>query len=1492
MFRYILAFCILIVLHTFAPAMAAVSSSSEASTRATISRVAPTENVVSDSGQSSSRSSSSRTNASRVVSGRGDTTTANRTVNARNVSGRSAADTRARTTTRTVAGRGTATTARSTASRTSASSSRSAVSRAATTTASRAATTNAARSAKPSVSRAAVTSKAAVPSRTTSHATNARSRASISSVLRIGARTTPTSTTQISEVDAGTAATGATVSDMDKLAETTDFCKAQYMQCMDQFCNVLDDSQGRCSCSKNISNYAESEAILKVATEELRDVAQQVQYLGLSSDQVASLFTQTEGEIQLSQSTDNSKINSSLNKLRDMIVEVKTGTPSSTAESTTSGLNFDMSGLLDFSFDSVGFDLGALFGNTKTSVSSISNYRGEQLYKIAAQRCKTAVLTSCQAQGVDTSIITNAYDLEIDKQCLAYERNLTEQNDEMIETIRNARNVLQRGRLMVAQRKNAYDLRECITELDACMQDDFVCGSDYENCLDPSGKYIVDGQVVVGMMPGVPGGGITASTSSVGGLYATWNYDSGNAWGNGRVAEYVDSYLDGKYPTGGLEYMANYLHNKIGYIDEEGKAFGMCSGVLNQCQDYTFVDGEYDPANQVIRQYLERTLIKIKSGQDSVLNDYAEDCLSDVSECLSENSYNSSTSTTTPNPSQIAINACKSVINTCRNITGFSTATDTAVNCWLDTAFEYTLVKDKSLCVEESVTQCNGRGEVLTSAGSCICDTGANFTGMAGACECKSGYKLSNNVCVLNQQPVTPDNPSLSAPKVTINYDLNGGAGGVVQSHTCDAGQNCTLSDIGIGISKAGYVFQGWSTNRYDTNGGQILKIDTNPSSTTITVYAIWTACAAGYYKPETYTAAAVCAKCPEGQYQDTTGATSCKICDGTVGNNGTTCTPNTTGGGDDTPSITTVTLSYNLMGGTYTGGTLSTVTCDIDTSCALETNANVYKAGYSLCGWSKTSDADCYDAEQRLTFSADDNGTTIYAIWSQCEAGTYSDASSNGCKSCTNKTYSNTVAATSCTACPSNAYTNADGNGCYCDSGYYKNGDEANAGATVYSGDTCSKPESGGESGSDTPPASSYGASMSTQNIIYDSTNEKYILIAKDTNTGICYATVEQENGNFSADLDSACIVDCSVTSYSADVCKGAVTLWNEYAMAMAYSMRASNTFTFSFNDNTVDHFNLGLVDGKLPARLYWLDSLLAYNNGWELIRVYGTDGQEYYDKNGNRQIATPPTDNTLAMGFQEATNWENICNSLPDVSYNEETGKCECSEHYKTFNGTACVCDEQRGYTSDGEGGCKCASGYIDMTDGELSCQTPETVCGDLRGEWTNGLCYVDIEYNEDFKNVAMVYMASTTCSSIDAQSYSSYGNWCYCGDGFEWNDIYTSCVQSATGCEDPLQYAYDGLCWDIGELCASGNLNTENRNVWTHNYDKRICVVETDVCTQGTACYYQFFIGVGKSCANIGATNSDEMGAGWCHCNSANYAYNGSECVEIQNPEGGGY
>ena len=477
------------------------------------------------------------------------------------------------------------------------------------------------------------------------------------------------------------------ITSLDELAQLTDYCKAQYTSCMDNFCNVLDDNQGRCSCSKNLKNYEKTETALKSATEALQDVAQQIQYIGLTSDQVETLFTQTEAELEMQNTRDNTQLKNDLDNIKDMIVGIKTNS----ATSAETGLSFDLSGLLDFNIDSTGFDLTGLFGGT-SNTNSISNQRGEQLYKTATARCKTAVLNTCQAQGVDISVITNSYDLEIDKQCIAYERSLNEANDNMSRTVRNAKAVLQKARLMVAQQKNTYDLRGCVNALDSCMQDEFVCGSDYEGCLDPTGKYIVNGEIVAGSAPGKAN---DIENSNMSGLYSVWNYADTNAWAdNATLAEYISDSMANSVSElkGTTDNLALYLQSKIGYHDDStNKNYGMCISVLNQCQDYTYKDKKYIVNNQVVSEYLQRTLVRIKAAQDEMLSDYAENCLNDVASCLQQNnssSYYYSQASTYEDISNVAINACKSVIRTCRSVTdGDPDTTDTsALKAWLEDA--------------------------------------------------------------------------------------------------------------------------------------------------------------------------------------------------------------------------------------------------------------------------------------------------------------------------------------------------------------------------------------------------------------------------------------------------------------------------------------------------------------------------------------------------------------------------------------------------------------------------------------------------------------------------------------------------------------------------------------------------------------------------------------------------------------------------------------
>ena len=611
-------------------------------------------------------------------------------------------------------------------------------------------------------------------------------------------------------------------------------CKTKYTQCMDDFCNVLDDAQGRCSCSKNLKNYAKTSTAQDEANAALQDIAQQIQYIGLSRDEIETVFKQTEAELALQGGSDNSQIKNSLDKIKDMIVEVKPGTAS--AADADTGFSFNLDGLLDFSFDSVGFDLTSLFGTNSANTSSINNQRGEQLYKTASARCKKNVLEACQAQGINTVLIENSYDLEIDRACIAYEKELTGGNDNIAQTVRNAQSVLQRARLMVAQQKNIYDLRKCVGALDSCMQDDFVCGGDYELCLDPTGKYIVEGEVVVGSTPGYTSNANPASDYAKNTLMGTWYYDNKFAWAptpqEGSLIEYIAKYVTSKPIKNTSSNIAEFLQYKIGY-NEDGKNYGMCMSVLNKCQDLTYdkTSGKYIPNNQVVTEYLTRTLTQIKSTQDKILFEYAENCITDVASCLSSNNFDTAA---TEKKQNIAINACRAQIKTCMSVNGNSSNDPGELRNWVvsmmgaydeedelqpespgQSGTSVPGAEDEKNCVASGGTwstatqtcSCNKVGTTQDSTEKlCVCDTANNFAGTPNknsGCQCAEGYEFVNGACQLKEtgsesggsEPEQPEQEQPEQEQPSIAQQNCENTGGEWTDNTCECGDGYAWKD-------------------------------------------------------------------------------------------------------------------------------------------------------------------------------------------------------------------------------------------------------------------------------------------------------------------------------------------------------------------------------------------------------------------------------------------------------------------------------------------------------------------------------------------------------------------------------------------------------------------------------------------------------------------------------------------------------------------------
>ncbi len=439
---------------------------------------------------------------------------------------------------------------------------------------------------------------------------------------------------------------------LEQTAELNKSCQEQYNDCMDQFCAVIDSNQKRCSCSSNLAKYTKVESAVKEANNQLNDVAQRIRYIGLSADEIRAIMTETEAEEALSGTTDTSETRSMLQDIEDLIKDPSSA--SSYYSDNSFGLDLD----LDLDFTSDGGDIFSIDFLNANSSNTFSNMRGAQLYNAAKKRCNT-VLTQCKDAGATSQQITGNYDLAIDKDCIAYEQGLTKMNETLVSNVRSANRMLQKARLSVLQNKNQYDAKGCIAALNTCMTDDMVCGESYTKCLDPTKRFIDEnGNVVLGQ-------NITSITSFM------EKYDNANVKEDTLRTAYSMTSVDaascaGTHNDGSC--VLKYLMTKIG-TKQKTTDEGLCRAVLDKCQRYTYdSNGNYKPYNDIVVNYVQRAMVNIKSAQQSIISDYASNCMVDVAKCYNQqvsqvNAWSSSASAASIQA--VMRGACRNVALTC-----------------------------------------------------------------------------------------------------------------------------------------------------------------------------------------------------------------------------------------------------------------------------------------------------------------------------------------------------------------------------------------------------------------------------------------------------------------------------------------------------------------------------------------------------------------------------------------------------------------------------------------------------------------------------------------------------------------------------------------------------------------------------------------------------------------------------------------------------------
>lgn len=537
---------------------------------------------------------------------------------------------------------------------------------------------------------------------------------------------------------------------LEQTASLNKSCQEQYNECMDQFCAVVDANQKRCSCSANLSKYANVQNAVTNANNELNSVAQRIRYVGLSADEIRAIMTETEAEAELDNSRDTSETRSMLSKIESLIQDP-------TTRVTTSGGDSDFGLDIDLDFSNTDADIFSLdFLNTNND--SISSKRGTALYNAAKKRCRV-ILNNCTDVGATSNQITGNYDLAIDKDCIAYEQGLKKMNETLQSNVRSAGLMLQKARLAVLQNKNQYDAKGCIGVLETCMTDDMVCGSDYAKCLDPTKKYIDEnGKVVLGQ-------DITNITDFMAGFNnANINAEMLSAATSATINDtYCKQNNDGSC-------VVKYLLSKIG-TGATVKDGGLCRAVLDKCQQYTYnLSGDkYNPYNDVVVNYVQRAMVNIKSAQHQIISDYASSCMTDVAACYNQqvtqvNSWSSVASVSSIRG--VMTGACRNVALTCAYAV-FANMCDAgmnnAINWVLQSTESSTQTTDGDNCTPCDAShpdKCiNGISEIFYQ--SLLCPENSEYTINTGTpsnymlggyvnkqCKCIDGYTVFNGACL------------------------------------------------------------------------------------------------------------------------------------------------------------------------------------------------------------------------------------------------------------------------------------------------------------------------------------------------------------------------------------------------------------------------------------------------------------------------------------------------------------------------------------------------------------------------------------------------------------------------------------------------------------------------------------------------------------------------------------------------------------------------
>jgi len=246
-------------------------------------------------------------------------------------------------------------------------------------------------------------------------------------------------------------------------------CKDAFFACMDQFCELKNDSFRRCSCSDRVYKLQDIYDNYQSVNERLTEFSENLDVIGMTREQATAMKTASAGEDALTGDKSASK------QLLQAIMNAIRGD-----DASVGGKYKDLNSI------SITSDMSNAFGNNDSG-QIIASYNGANLYKAVYPKCKSIVQPNCNNASLQRAI--NAYLMAVEQDCNSLETALTAQQKSLKASTYENSAMLDLARIENRKNHNSDDIATCITNIETAIKAEDVCGSNYHKCLD-NGQFI------------------------------------------------------------------------------------------------------------------------------------------------------------------------------------------------------------------------------------------------------------------------------------------------------------------------------------------------------------------------------------------------------------------------------------------------------------------------------------------------------------------------------------------------------------------------------------------------------------------------------------------------------------------------------------------------------------------------------------------------------------------------------------------------------------------------------------------------------------------------------------------------------------------------------------------------------------------------------------------------------------------------------------------